>query len=192
LAALAGRVPVPPLLDAGDSGGETRTGWVAGRHGQDLIAAGRAAEVLDACGGVLRQIQAVDPRVVLGPEPGSGVLVHGDFGPQNLLLADDLTVAAVLDWEWVHVGDPLEDLAWAEWIVRMHHPAEGGALTALFDSYGDRPPWSWRQAAMVERCRELAEFSRRWEPDGPGVRQWEERLAVTAGWGERPGSTMEQ
>jgi aminoglycoside phosphotransferase (APT) family kinase protein len=28
----------------------------------------------------------------------------------------------VVDWEFAHLGDPVEDLAWCEWIVRMHHP----------------------------------------------------------------------
>lgn len=38
-------------------------------------------------------------------------LVHGDFKPGNLLLRDD-RVAAVLDWETAHLGDPHEDLGW--------------------------------------------------------------------------------
>jgi aminoglycoside phosphotransferase (APT) family kinase protein len=39
------------------------------------------------------------------------VLVHGDFRIGNVLVgADGLT--AVLDWEFAHVGDPYEDVAW--------------------------------------------------------------------------------
>jgi aminoglycoside phosphotransferase (APT) family kinase protein len=38
-------------------------------------------------------------------------LVHGDAGPGNFLFADE-AVAAVLDWELAHLGDPMEDLAW--------------------------------------------------------------------------------
>lgn len=38
-------------------------------------------------------------------------LVHGDFRNGNLLIAPD-GVRAVLDWELVHRGDPLEDLGW--------------------------------------------------------------------------------
>lgn len=185
LAGLVGRVPVPPPLPAG--GAELRTGWVPGRHGQDLIDAGHAAEVLRACGAVLRRIQAVDPHAVLGDAGGEGVLVHGDFGPNNVLLGPDFAIAAVLDWEWVHEGDPVEDLAWCEWILRMHHEAMAAALPALFEGYGWEPPWPGRQAWMLRRCRELLSFTRRWEPAGPGVRQWEKRLAVTAGWAERPG-----
>ncbi len=42
-------------------------------------------------------------------------LVHGDFRNGNLIVVDDqgrTELAAVLDWELAHVGDPMEDLAW--------------------------------------------------------------------------------
>ncbi len=39
-------------------------------------------------------------------------VVHGDFRFGNVLY-DDSGVTAMLDWEMVHLGDPLEDLAWA-------------------------------------------------------------------------------
>lgn len=43
------------------------------------------------------------------PEP---VLVHGDYGPHNLMMEGD-EVIAVLDWERAHVGRAAEDLAYA-------------------------------------------------------------------------------
>lgn len=39
-------------------------------------------------------------------------VVHGDYRRGNFLVRDGRLVA-ILDWEMVHVGDPLEDLAWA-------------------------------------------------------------------------------
>lgn len=39
------------------------------------------------------------------------VLVHGDVGPGNFLFRPDGTIAALIDWELVRVGHPLEDLA---------------------------------------------------------------------------------
>ena len=46
------------------------------------------------------------------PSPGTTpCLVHGDFRTGNLLVTPD-GVTAVLDWEIVHGGDPLEDLGW--------------------------------------------------------------------------------
>jgi aminoglycoside phosphotransferase (APT) family kinase protein len=38
-------------------------------------------------------------------------LCHGDAGPGNFLFEGD-RVTALLDWEFAHLGDPLDDLAW--------------------------------------------------------------------------------
>lgn len=43
--------------------------------------------------------------------PSALVLVHGDYRMGNLIV-DGSDLAAVLDWELVHVGDPCDDLAW--------------------------------------------------------------------------------
>ena len=176
LAALAGTIPVPPLLGAGE--GALTLGFVAGTPGQELLDSGGAAAVLRSCGRVLRRIHATTGVL------GAGTLVHGDFGPNNLLLDPaGYAVTAVVDWEFAHLGEPIEDLAWCEWIVRMHHPDRVGALDAFFEGYGASvPDWSERQTVMVERCLELREFCRRWEPDGPAVAEWERRAEVTAGW----------
>lgn len=45
------------------------------------------------------------------PAPSPQRLVHGDFRMGNLIV-DDTGLAAVLDWELVHVGEVYEDLAW--------------------------------------------------------------------------------
>jgi aminoglycoside phosphotransferase (APT) family kinase protein len=45
------------------------------------------------------------------PPPGGTAIVHGDFRMGNLMV-DSSGLAAVLDWELVHRGDPLEDLGW--------------------------------------------------------------------------------
>jgi aminoglycoside phosphotransferase (APT) family kinase protein len=42
---------------------------------------------------------------------GPVVLVQGDTGPGNFLYRDG-QVAAVLDWELAHWGDPMDDIAW--------------------------------------------------------------------------------
>ena len=46
------------------------------------------------------------------PRPLAPVLVHGDFRLGNLMI-DSGGLAAVLDWELAHIGDPREDIAWA-------------------------------------------------------------------------------
>ncbi|MCA2263931.1 phosphotransferase family protein [Mycobacterium marseillense] len=61
------------------------------------------------------------------PEPTPAVLVHGDFRMGNLIV-DGPNLAAVLDWELVHVGQAYEDLAWfciRAW--RFGAPASMGA-----------------------------------------------------------------
>jgi aminoglycoside phosphotransferase (APT) family kinase protein len=45
------------------------------------------------------------------PPPSPPVLVHGDFRMGNLIV-DESGLAAVLDWELVHIGEVYEDLAW--------------------------------------------------------------------------------
>ncbi|OBG60880.1 phosphotransferase family protein [Mycobacterium sp. E3339] len=45
------------------------------------------------------------------PEPSADVLVHGDYRMGNLIV-EGSRLAAVLDWELVHRGDPHDDLAW--------------------------------------------------------------------------------
>jgi aminoglycoside phosphotransferase (APT) family kinase protein len=45
------------------------------------------------------------------PPAGGTAVVHGDFRLGNLIV-DESGLAAVLDWELVHRGDPLEDLGW--------------------------------------------------------------------------------
>lgn len=45
------------------------------------------------------------------PAPVPPRLVHGDFRMGNLMV-DESGLAAVLDWELVHLGDACEDLAW--------------------------------------------------------------------------------
>lgn len=61
------------------------------------------------------------------------VLVHNDFGPNNVVMGLDLTEVRLLcDWEWAALGHRYTDLAraglawpglaWAEFIVRYHHP----------------------------------------------------------------------
>ena len=45
------------------------------------------------------------------PAPSPTCLVHGDFRMGNLIV-DGSRLAAVLDWELVHIGERYQDLAW--------------------------------------------------------------------------------
>ncbi|MET7687882.1 aminoglycoside phosphotransferase family protein [Streptomyces sp. NPDC005483] len=185
LTRLRGRLPVPPLTAADDT--TLTLGFMRGTPGQELLDSARAVAVLVSCGEVLRRLHDTEPNgQTAAPHEADEVLVHGDFGPHNVLLdPESCTVTAVVDWEFAHIGDPVEDLAWCEWIVRMHHPDQRQAVPHFFRAYGGGvPPWPVRKAAMLARCEALAEFCHRWEPDGSGVRQWRERAIATAAWEE--------
>ena len=86
------------------------------------------------------------------------------------------------DWEFSGTGPAVADIAWCEWIVRMHHPTSVASLTAFVDAYGEHPPFAERQRVMVERCRWLEAFSRRRDPHGDSVRVWRQRTRATATW----------
>jgi aminoglycoside phosphotransferase (APT) family kinase protein len=72
------------------------------------------------------------------PVATESVIVHGDLRLGNLLV-DEVGLAAVIDWELVHQGDPLEDLAWIcvkAW--RFGHAPEVaglGPIEELVDAY---------------------------------------------------------
>ncbi len=79
------------------------------------------------------------------PTPTAVTLVHGDLRMGNVIV-DANGMAAAIDWELIHVGDPLEDLAWLcvkAW--RFGEPAEVGGvgtvdeLVAAYEAAGGRP-----------------------------------------------------
>lgn len=178
-------LPTPAVI-AQEAGGTLVMGFMAGQHGQDLIDDGNADGVLSACGSLLRRLHSLNPALLApAAHDASDVIRHGDFGPNNVLLdPQDYTVTALLDWEFSGIGMVIDDVAWCEWIVRMHHPGSVGSLPAFFDAYGARPSWPDRQAVMVSRCRWLEGFSGRWDPHGPGVPRWQERAQITSTWVE--------
>jgi Ser/Thr protein kinase RdoA (MazF antagonist) len=184
LARLAGVIPVPRVISSPP--GALRMEFLAGIHGQVLVDAGHAAAVLDACGVMLRQIQAIHVTAVFpNARADAQVLVHGDYGPNNMLF-DPATfaIAGVVDWEWAHAGDAIEDLAWCEWIIRMHHPEAVGALQHLFAGYGEQPSWSERQAAALRKCHEMLNMPRIGGMSDPGAHRWRRNIDVTLSWTE--------
>lgn len=82
-------------------------------------------------------------------------LVHGDYRTGNFLVDGD-RITGVLDWEMVHLGDPLEDVAWA-------------CLRA----------WRWAGDARIGGLMPRQEFYQRYEEasglkvDPESIRFWE-------------------
>jgi aminoglycoside phosphotransferase (APT) family kinase protein len=81
------------------------------------------------------------------PEPVSPRLVHGDFRLGNFIVDED-GLAAVIDWELAHLGDPAEDIGWLcirSWRFGNddHRVAGVGALDeflAAYEAAGGNPP----------------------------------------------------
>jgi len=72
------------------------------------------------------------------PPPSARTVVHGDFRLGNVIVGGD-GLRAVLDWELVHLGDPMEDLGWMcvkAWRFGSPLPVAGvGEYERLFDAY---------------------------------------------------------
>jgi aminoglycoside phosphotransferase (APT) family kinase protein len=73
------------------------------------------------------------------PAPAPTRLVHGDFRMGNLIV-DGSALAAVLDWELVHIGDIHEDLAWfciRAWRFGAPASLAAGGLGSISDFIAD-------------------------------------------------------
>ncbi len=85
------------------------------------------------------------------PEQVGTAIVHGDYRLDNCMLADDGSIAAVLDWEICTLGDPLADLGllcvyWAD-------PDETAVMPQASPTALDGFP---RKRELVERYAEVS------------------------------------
>ena len=83
--------------------------------------------------------------------PREPTFVHGDFRLGNLAVTDHLV--AVLDWEFAHVGDPIEDVAWP--LVRAWR---FGADERRLGGVGDVEPYLERYNELTGRDITLDEL----------------------------------
>jgi aminoglycoside phosphotransferase (APT) family kinase protein len=131
------------------------------------------------------------------PAVAAPALVHGDFRNGNLMIGPD-GVRAVLDWELVHVGDPMQDLGYLcarVWRFGGDGPVGGfGAYEDLFRGYeaaGGRPVdpeavlwwelWSalnWGSGCLHMAHRHLSGKMRSVEMAAIGRRVWEQEYDV--------------
>jgi aminoglycoside phosphotransferase (APT) family kinase protein len=112
-------------------------GTVEGLPGSDQLTQYR--EILDASGQPHPTFELAftwlhDHR----PASTRRTLVHGDFRLGNIIVDAD-GLAAVLDWELAHAGDPMEDLGWLcvrAWRFGASPPVAGvGRYEDLFAAY---------------------------------------------------------
>lgn len=114
-----------------------------------------AADELDRYEALYRESGAKRPVLELAfqylrgrmPPPVSPVLLHGDFRNGNIMFDPDKGVAAILDWELAHIGDPAEDMGWIcanSWRFGRPDKPVGGFgdyadLLAGYEAAGGRP-----------------------------------------------------
>jgi len=92
------------------------------------------------------------------PAPARPAICHGDYRSGNFLFLPDGAISAVLDWEMCHIGDPLEDIAWAinpMWTMERHLPLDESL--AIWEAASGRAidraalDW-WRLFVTVKAC----------------------------------------
>jgi aminoglycoside phosphotransferase (APT) family kinase protein len=78
-------------------------------------------------------------------------IVHGDFRPANMIVAETGHVRAVLDWELATLGDPLADLGWL--LAYWGEPGDGVPLPSPTRGaeYTPRKDLAARYAEMTGR-----------------------------------------
>lgn len=131
------------------------------------------------------------------PEPQGDVVLHGDFRLGNLIIGDD-GIRAVLDWELVHRGDPVQDLGYLcvrAWRFGGKQPVGGfGSYEDLLRGYerisgrkvdAESLRWWevfgtvwWGGACMLQASRHLSGSERSVELVAIGRRVWEQEYDV--------------
>jgi aminoglycoside phosphotransferase (APT) family kinase protein len=85
------------------------------------------------------------------PEQVGTAIVHGDYRLDNCMLAEDGSIAAVLDWEICTLGDPLADLGLL--CVYWNDPDEDAVMPQASPTSIEG---FWRKADLVERYAEVS------------------------------------
>lgn len=103
--------------------------------------------------GAIRWLRAHPPA-----EPARPAIIHGDYRSGNFLFLPEGRISAILDWEMCHIGDPLEDIAWAldpMWTMERHFPLEDGlavwAAASDLAVHREALDW-WRLFTPVKAC----------------------------------------
>jgi aminoglycoside phosphotransferase (APT) family kinase protein len=86
------------------------------------------------------------------PEPLADVVSHGDFRIGNVVVSEQ-GLEALLDWEFAHLSDPREDLAWP--LVRAWR---FGGDEKRFGGIGEAEPYVARYAELTGREIEIDEL----------------------------------
>jgi aminoglycoside phosphotransferase (APT) family kinase protein len=123
------------------------------------------------------------------PSSGPPVFAHGDFAPANVIVSRG-ELAALIDFEYARLADPLFDAATFQWLTFHFHPARAEVAWAAFAeaagiAAGAEDPLVRAALARLRLLRilELVEVAGR---RGPAMRdRWLSLLAADAASGLR-------
>jgi aminoglycoside phosphotransferase (APT) family kinase protein len=132
-----------------------------------LPAGGGVGELIERLERDLDAADEAHPAIELGlawarrhpPDPRPPVVDHGDFRVGNFVVSER-GLEYVLDWEFAHVGDPAEDLAWP--LVRSWR---FGADELRLGGVGQVEPYLARYNELTDRDVSLEQL-RYWEVVG--------------------------
>jgi hypothetical protein len=106
-------------------------------------------------------------------------IVHGDLVPANILVQDGVLVA-LLDLEFVRLGDRRLDAAWFEWMVWFHHRSVHPVAWEAFAAAGgiERGDVTTREVVRVLPAIRMLEILDDLERDDRGRSRWLEHLSA--------------
>lgn len=174
-----GQLPVPPLID-NENEAEILMEKISGTCVENIIDINNSQEIFQTIGQTLKKIHEFPAIKMKDSIPGNGLsLIHGDFSILNLFLdQSSKPEITILDWEWAHLGEPVEDLAWMEWSIRMNYGKFIKELPFFFEAYGEIPDWQYRKEAMTAQCFRNLEFARM-VGERKLIQQWQMRTQIT-------------
>lgn len=175
-----GKLPVPELVSKEADKLTLQTKFIPGIHAADVKGDDAMLDVQYACGQYLKTIHSSSVSGLSGRIIGTGsVVLHGDFSVRNILVSEaDHKIVAILDWEKMRLGEPLRDLSWYEWILRLSCQVERRHLKSFYAGYGmDFPSWEVRRQGILVFLQSAVDdaVSRN---DPPGVTYWMEQYAI--------------
>jgi thiamine kinase-like enzyme len=176
---------MPELVDCDKDALTISTRYVESRHAQDLLE--EYSDIIPfTLGKLARELQSVKiDTIVDSKRSKTDVLVHGDFGPQNLLFApESFSEFYLVDWEWAHFGDRFEDIAWAECIIRMHYDSNQQMIASLYRGFGIVPPWEARHELVIRKCENILDFAKQ-DDNSQAISMWIDRVAQVKSFKEK-------
>ncbi len=177
---LEGQLPLPTLLNH-TLEAEIHIQKMTGLPATDLITTENSPLIMAALGNALQKLQTIPVQKLHKILRGSGdVLTHGDYClPNFIFVTQPLSLEAITEWEWAHLGEKVEDPAWMEWFVRMNMGKLIRDLPVFYEAYGVTPIWGERKDAMIMQVKRHLEFAEM-AGEKRTIQKWQNWLQLTS------------